>query len=305
MLFLIDSSQESFTTSPQPFMKKLETRMNRLFCGLMALTALTLPLIAQDGPEPLPEDVLQKVSYSMGMGIAQQIAQQQEDLNREILLKGFQDAMAQDVDRDSVTYAEGVGMASQMARRGLILEEVLAALQDQDAGNEPKYTEEELQAANEEARKFMQAQQQAAQQQQQQQQEAMMAAAEDNLKAGQEFLKENAGKEGVMTTLSGLQYRVIETGEGDKPAAEDVVKVHYTGKLLDGTTFDSSVDRGEPVEFPLNRVIPGWTEGLQLMSPGAKYEFWIPANLAYGPQGNQRIGPNQVLNFEVELLEVK
>jgi len=121
----------------------------------------------------------------------------------------------------------------------------------------------------------------------------------------QSFLKENAGKDGVMTTLSGLQYKVMVEGEGDKPAPTDVVKVHYTGKLLDGSVFDSSVERGEPVEFPLNRVIPGWTEGLQLMSPGAKYRFWIPANLAYGEQGNQRIGPNQVLDFEVELLEVK
>lgn len=279
--------------------------MKQMMCGLTALLALSFPLIAQNGPAPLPEDVLQKVSYGMGLGVAQQIQQQQQELNREILLEGFQDAIDQDVDTDKVTYAEGVGMASQMARRGLILEEVLTALQDQAAGSELKYTEEELQAANEEARKFMEAQQAAAQQQQQQQQEAMMAAAEDNMKAGQDFLKENAGKDGVMTTLSGLQYKVIESGEGEKPAPTDVVKVHYTGKLLDGTVFDSSVQRGEPVEFPLNRVIPGWTEGLQLMSPGATYEFWIPANLAYGAQGNQRIGPNQVLNFEVELIEVQ
>lgn len=279
--------------------------MNRLLCGLMALTALPFTLIAQNGPEPLPEDVLAKVSYSMGRGIAQQISQQQQDLNQEMLLKGFQDAMAQDVDTDAVTYAEGVGLASQMARRGLVLDEVLAAIQDQGAGADPKYSEEELEAANEQARQFMQAQQAAAQQQQQQQQEAMQAAAEENLKAGQAFLQENAGKDGVMTTLSGLQYQVIEAGEGEKPASSDVVRVHYTGKLLDGTVFDSSVQRGEPVEFPLDRVIPGWTEGLQLMSPGAKYRFWIPANLAYGERGNQRIGPNQVLDFEVELLEVK
>lgn len=279
--------------------------MNRTLCAMMALIAFTFPLFAQNEPSPLPEDVLQKVSYGMGMGIAQQIAQQQQDLNRELLLKGFQDAMVDNVDTEMVTYAEGVGMASQMARRGLILEEVLAALQDVDAGNDPKFTQEELEAANAEAMKFMQAQQAALQQQQQQQMESMKAAADENLKAGQTFLKDNAGKEGVMTTLSGLQYTIIEEGEGDKPAPTDVVKVHYTGKLLDGSVFDSSVERGEPVEFPLNRVIPGWTEGLQLMSPGAKYRFWIPANLAYGELGNQRIGPNQVLDFEVELLEVK
>jgi len=279
--------------------------MKQTLLGLMAFLTLTLPLFAQNGPDPLPEDVLQKVSYSMGLGVAQQIAQQGEDMDIDPLVTGVKDAMAQTVDTEKVLYAEGVGMASQMARRGLILEEVLAAIEDQAAGVEPKFTQEELQVAGEEARKFMEAQQAAMQAQQQQQQEARMASADENLEAGQAFLQENAGKDGVMTTLSGLQYKVIEEGEGEKPEATDVVRVHYTGKLLDGTVFDSSVERGEPVEFPLNRVIPGWTEGLQLMSPGATYRFWIPANLAYGERGNQRIGPNQVLDFEVELLEVK
>jgi FKBP-type peptidyl-prolyl cis-trans isomerase FklB len=278
--------------------------MIRFMTGLMAFTFLTTPLLAQNGPEPLPDDVLAKISYSMGRTVGEQMGQQ-PDLNKDVLLQGFEDVMNNSVDQDRVTYAEGVGLASQMGRRGLQLDEILAAIEDQGSGKPPKYSEEELQAANEEARKFMEAQQAAMQQQQQLQQEERMKAADDNLKAGQEFLKENAGKEGVMTTLSGLQYQVIEKGNGDKPSAESVVRVHYTGKLLDGTVFDSSVERGEPVEFPLNRVIAGWTEGLQLMSPGAKYEFWIPANLAYGPTGNQRIGPNQVLNFEVELLEIK
>jgi len=278
--------------------------MKQLIYGLTAFLTCAFPLIGQNEPEPLPEDVLQKVSYGMGMGVAQQISQQ-PDLDTERLLEGFRDAMSEDVDRNAITYAEGVGMASQMARRGLLLEEVLQAIQDQSSGGEPKFTEEELQAANEEAQKFMQAQQAAMQEQQQQQQQAQMAAAEENLEAGQEFLQENAGKEGVMTTMTGLQYKVLEEGEGEKPEPTDVVKVHYTGKLLDGTVFDSSVERGEPVEFPLNRVIPGWTEGLQLMSPGAKYRFWIPANLAYGEQAPPAIGPNQVLDFEVELLEVK
>lgn len=277
--------------------------MIRSMIGLTALALLAQPALAQ-GPDPLPEDILAKISYSMGLTIGQQISQQ-PDLNQAPLEEGFADVMNDSVDRDKVTYAEGVGLASQMGRRGLQLEEVLAAIQDAGAGKESKYSDEELEAANEEARKFMQAQQAAMQEQQQMAQEERMKSADDNLKAGQDFLKENAGKEGVMTTLSGLQYQVLEKGEGDKPSAESVVKVHYTGKLLSGEVFDSSVERGEPVEFPLNRVIAGWTEGLQLMSPGAKYRFWIPANLAYGPNGNQRIGPNQVLDFEVELLEIK
>lgn len=278
--------------------------MIRSMFGLMAITLFASPLFAQNGPAPLPDDVLAKISYGMGQNIGQQMGQQ-EDLNTEILLQGFQDVMANSVDTERVTYAEGVGMASQMGRRGLVLEEVLAALTDQIEGKDAKFTPEELAAANEEARKFMQAQQEAMQQQQQAAQQERMKAADDNLKAGQDFLQANAGKEGVMTTLSGLQYQVLAEGEGDKPSATSVVKVHYTGKLLSGEVFDSSVERGEPVEFPLNRVIPGWTEGLQLMSPGAKYRFWIPANLAYGENGNQRIGPNQVLDFEVELLEIK
>lgn len=111
---------------------------------------------------------------------------------------------------------------------------------------------------------------------------------------------------GYSTTTSGLKYKVKKEGEGIKPSATDEVTVHYTGKLLDGTVFDSSVERGEPTSFPLNRVIAGWTEGLQLMKEGAKYEFIIPSNLAYGEQGTPGgpIGPNATLYFEVELIKV-
>lgn len=120
------------------------------------------------------------------------------------------------------------------------------------------------------------------------------------------FLEDNAKREGVMTTGSGLQYEVITEGTGDKPTADKTVKVHYTGKLIDGTTFDSSVDRGEPIEFPLGGVIPGWTEGLQLMSVGSKYKLYIPYNLGYGERGaGAMIKPYSTLVFEVELLEIK
>ena len=128
--------------------------------------------------------------------------------------------------------------------------------------------------------------------------------AEDNKAEGDKFLAENKTKGGVITTESGLQYKVITEGTGAKPKLEDVVKVHYTGKLLDGTMFDSSIERGEPVEFPLNGVIAGWSEGVQLMSVGSKYIMWIPSELAYGEPGNQSIKPNSTLEFEVELLEI-
>lgn len=126
-----------------------------------------------------------------------------------------------------------------------------------------------------------------------------------NVEKGVKFLEDNKSKDGVKTTESGLQYKVISEGDGAKPLAADVVKVHYTGKLISGKVFDSSVERGTPAEFPVNRVIPGWTEALQLMTVGSKYELYIPANLAYGERGaGADIGPNATLIFEVELLEI-
>lgn len=126
------------------------------------------------------------------------------------------------------------------------------------------------------------------------------------LAQGEKFLAENATKEGVTTTASGLQYKVLTPGAGKSPKATDTVLVHYRGTLLNGTEFDSSYKRNEPIEFPLNRVIKGWTEGVQLMQEGAKYVFYIPSKLAYGAGGAGRdIGPNQTLIFEVELLKVR
>lgn len=126
-----------------------------------------------------------------------------------------------------------------------------------------------------------------------------------NAAEGEAFLTENAGNEGVMTTESGLQYLVMTEGDGPKPAATDRVRVHYSGTLLDGTEFDSSYSRGEPATFMLNQVIPGWTEGLQLMPVGSKYKFFIPSDLAYGPNGSRSIEPNSTLIFEVELLGIE
>lgn len=124
---------------------------------------------------------------------------------------------------------------------------------------------------------------------------------------GEKFLKENASKEGVKTTASGLQYKITKEGEGKSPKATDTVVVHYRGTLLDGKEFDSSLKRGEPAEFPLNRVIKGWTEGLQLLKEGGKATLYIPPGLAYGARGTPGgpIGPDETLTFEVELIKVK
>ena len=132
-----------------------------------------------------------------------------------------------------------------------------------------------------------------------------VALAQSNLEAGRAYMAEMSGTEGVQTTESGLQYIVMEAGEGDSPVAADSVEVHYEGQLIDGTVFDSSFERGETVTFGLTQVIPGWTEGLQLMKPGGKFKFIIPPELGYGEGGaGQMIGPNATLRFDVELIAV-
>jgi FKBP-type peptidyl-prolyl cis-trans isomerase len=124
---------------------------------------------------------------------------------------------------------------------------------------------------------------------------------QNNKKLGEEFLLANGKKSGIKTTASGLQYEVVKEGSGDHPDANDKVTVHYHGTLIDGTVFDSSVDRGQNISFELNRVIQGWTEGVQLMTPGSKYRFYIPYNLAYGANGQGKIGAYAMLIFDIEL----
>ena len=135
-------------------------------------------------------------------------------------------------------------------------------------------------------------------------QKAMNKIADENLAAGQAFLEKNKTREGVVTLPSGLQYEIIKAGDGPKPLGTDKVQVHYHGTLIDGTVFDSSVERGTPATFGVNQVIKGWIEGLQLMPTGSKWKLFIPADLAYGPRGQGKIGPNSTLIFDVELLAI-
>lgn len=191
---------------------------------------------------------------------------------------------------EKISYALGYEVASQTPPE-VDVDTFITGIRDAHAKKERVYTDEELQAAYIEFQKQMV----------EKQAEDSKAMTSNN----QNFFTENAKKPGVQTTASGLQYKVTQPGTGKKPAATSVVTVHYTGKLLDGKVFDSSVERGEPIEFPLNQVIPGWTEGLQLMKEGEKATLYIPSQLAYGEQGVPGTIPaNSTLVFDVELIKV-
>lgn len=199
---------------------------------------------------------------------------------------------------DKLSYALGLSMGQNFRASGIEsinVQDFADGVASVFYGSTPKMSYDE---AKKEIQSFFEALQA-------KQQEAAAAMAEVNAKAGQEFLAENGKRVEVKTTASGLQYEVLEEGTGAQPSAGDQVKVHYTGKLIDGTVFDSSVERGEPATFGVTQVIPGWVEALQLMKAGAKWRLFIPSNLAYGPNGaGGVIGPNQTLIFDVELLEV-
>ncbi|ABC27191.1 FKBP-type peptidyl-prolyl cis-trans isomerases 1 [Hahella chejuensis KCTC 2396] len=203
--------------------------------------------------------------------------------------------LTNDAQKTGYSFGQMFGRRLADSMPELDIESFTKGVADAYAGKPSMMTDEEISAQ-------VQQYQQAMQKKQMEQFEKM---AEENAKKGDTFLADNAKKEGIVTTDSGLQYKVLKAGEGDSPKAQDTVEVHYTGSLINGEVFDSSVQRGEPVSFPVNGVIPGWTEALQLMKPGAKWQLFIPAKLAYGPGGNGRIGPNETLLFEVELLSVK
>ncbi len=199
---------------------------------------------------------------------------------------------------DKVSYALGLGIGRQLSDMGaqeLNIDDFAQAIKDVIAGRELAIDNREAQQI---VQDFFQAQEK--------KQRAANAAKHQALKAeGEKYLAENAKKEGVITLPSGLQYQVLREGNGKKPKATDSVRCHYEGMLIDGTLFDSSIQRGEPATFPLNGVIAGWTEGLQLMQEGAKYRFFIPYQLGYGERGaGGSIPPFAALVFDVELLEV-
>ncbi len=209
-----------------------------------------------------------------------------------------QDRPVLKTDRDKVSYSIGLDIGTNFKRQSLDLDSkaLAAGIADGLSGGKPLLTEDEVRKV------LAQFQQQMAAKAQQ----AAQQLAEKNQKAGEAFLAENKKKKGVITLPSGLQYQVIKTGTGKIPKATDTVTTHYRGTLIDGTEFDNSYKRGEPLTIQVNGVVKGWTEALQLMKVGSKWQLFIPSNLAYGPQGiGQAIGPNATLIFEIELLSIK
>jgi FKBP-type peptidyl-prolyl cis-trans isomerase FklB len=210
-----------------------------------------------------------------------------------IVLLGFSSINAQNLntEMEKVSYSLGVNVAKSVKSQGLesIDSDAIAkAFKDVFEGNTLEISEEEANIVLQDYFGKLANEKQKV-----------------NVEAGQKFLDENAKRDGVVTTATGLQYEVLKEGSGDSPKETDNVTVHYHGTLIDGTVFDSSVDRGQPATFPVNGVIPGWVEALQLMNPGAKYKLFIPSNLAYGERGaGGAIGPNATLVFEVELISI-
>ncbi len=221
-----------------------------------------------------------------------------------VVLMGFaglahaEDRPVLKTDKDKVSYSIGLDIGTNFKRQSVDLDQkaLAAGIADGLSGGKPLLTEDEVRKV------LAQFQQQMAAKAQQMAQQL----AEKNQKEGEVFLAENKKKKGVVTLPSGLQYQVITAGTGKIPKATDTVTTHYQGTLIDGTEFDSSYKRGEPASFPVNGVVKGWTEALQLMKGGSKWQLVIPSNLAYGPQGaGQAIGPNATLIFEIELLSIK
>ena len=196
--------------------------------------------------------------------------------------------------QDNISYFFGFAFGNNLIQGGneaIDFDQMKRGLDDAMRGQEPSLSKEEQEAVIAEIQARQKLMQEMAQQ--------------EGLEMARQYLVDSAKRDGVNVTASGLQYQVLVEGSGKKPAASDTVKVHYEGTLTTGQIFDSSVKRGEPVEFQLDQVIPGWTEGVQLMQEGAKFRFIIPPELGYGAGGTRGIPPNSVLIFEVELLEVK
>ena len=214
-----------------------------------------------------------------------------------VMLTGTALAAELETDAQKLGYIIGMDFGNSLKQQGAELD--LPALYD---GIRATYSGEELAMTPEEAATIRQSFMAKRRAEAEIKLEGLAAA---NATEGDKFLLENHSKEGVQITDSGLQYKVIDMGEGPRPGAVDKVKVHYRGTLINGEEFDSSYARGEPISFQLNQVIPGWTEGVQLMPVGSKFMFYIPPNLAYGAGGGGSIGPNATLIFQVELLGIE
>lgn len=211
------------------------------------------------------------------------------------------DAVELQSQTQKISYVLGMNTGHQLKSMSLEVDKnaFSAGIGDAIEESEPRLSEDDIKAALEVFQKEMTAKREAAEKEAR---AAFEVESEGNKKEGEAFLAENGKKDGVTTTESGLQYKVLVTGNGPKPSETNTVRVNYKGRLIDGTEFDSSFKRGVPAEFGVNQVIAGWTEALKLMPEGSKWELYIPPDLAYGPGGTGPIGPNQTLIFEVELL---
>ena len=206
--------------------------------------------------------------------------------------------MAQDLttDKGKLSYAVGWDIGEDIQRRGaeFDVETLIAAIRDSAAGQEPQVPAEEMVALLTELQQKVR----------QEQAEAFAKLAEENQAAADDFLEKNKGKNGIVVLPSGVQYRIIEEGEGSRPGLEDTVKVHYRGSKINGHEFDSSFARGVPEEFPVNSVLRGWQEVLPLMKTGATWQIFVPPELAFGARGNPPVGPNEALMFDLKLVEI-
>jgi FKBP-type peptidyl-prolyl cis-trans isomerase FklB len=229
-----------------------------------------------------------KLRWLVGLGIILFLASQ----------IGAQETSSLKDQKDKISYSIGMEIGRNLKRQSLDLNpDILSkGIKDAFSGGKALMTDQEMAEIMTAFQKEMMAKQQ----------EAAKKLGEKNKKEGEAFLAENKKKEGVVTLSSGLQYKVIKPGTDKKPKATDTVKAHYRGTLIDGKEFDSSYRRGEPASFPVKGVIPGWSEALQLMGEGAKWQVFVPSNLAYGERGAGRdIGPNATLIFEIELISIQ
>ena len=207
-------------------------------------------------------------------------------------------AMAQDVtsDKGKLSYAVGWDIGKDIERRGaeFDVETLIAAVRDSAAGKEPRVPAEEMAAMLTELQQRVR----------QEQAEAFQKLAEENKAKSEEFLASNRSKNGIVALPSGIQYRVIEEGDGARPTMESTVKVHYRGSKINGHEFDSSFARGVPEQFTVNSVLKGWQEVLPLMKTGSTWQIFVPPELAFGPRGNPPVGPNEALIFDLKLVEI-